>query len=602
MPPKKKNIVLGKISAPKSEKAPAVKKAKVVLKKLSDEMKSQLKEHSGKFDKKHIASMRMNIMRGDTFDEAHNKAEMKGKGMTGGGKRLLDQQFSVREASKFLGKELPDAVQGKGCDIMSVDETAKVEGKGLLEDLVKLTKPVKKLMEKLELPDQEKIIKKLMDEGKKISVASVKKVGKEIVGGGFFDSIRRGVSRAVNKVAKVVPKVAKKVAKVSKKALTSDRAIDIYKSAIPATTGTLGAVVGGPAGAVVGTVAGDQLAKETLGKGMMESVKKTFKDASDKIGLQPVNIKSLSRTVVGKLKKGKGIRISQGGDMSIFVKPEMEKKIRKAFMKGKGITISMSPNELGENKMKGSGIFGKSFDRLLDKAGIKDAVYKAGDIAKPFIQDAILQAGTAIPLALGQPELIPAGQIGATALNYYLDEPTKVQRSVSRVGDMLSGKKSVKKAVVEQVKEEMPMLKDAGINRPSAQEKDQIEGLLQRYGSSQLEEQIVSARKKLGMERANGNTRGQGLYAGRGLGAGLYASSKIRGRGHCCPSSTGYRNDEMKGEGLGAGLRVGRGEGLRVGGRGVFTNAMIQTNNPAVASSYKNARQQLPVFVGQKAM
>jgi len=32
MPPKKKNIVLGKISAPKSEKAPAVKKAKVVLK------------------------------------------------------------------------------------------------------------------------------------------------------------------------------------------------------------------------------------------------------------------------------------------------------------------------------------------------------------------------------------------------------------------------------------------------------------------------------------------------------------------------------------------------------------------------------------------
>jgi len=196
---------------------------------------------------------------------------------------------------------------------MSVDETAKVEGKGLLEDLVKLTKPVKKLMEKLELPDQEKIIKKLMDEGKKISVASVKKVGKEIVGGGFFDSIRRGVSRAVNKVAKVVPKVAKKVAKVSKKALTSDRAIDIYKSAIPATTGTLGAVVGGPAGAVVGTVAGDQLAKETLGKGMMESVKKTFKDASDKIGLQPVNIKSLSRTVVGKLKKGK-----------VFVFPKVE--------------------------------------------------------------------------------------------------------------------------------------------------------------------------------------------------------------------------------------------------------------------------------------
>ena len=41
---------------------------------LSQEMKTKLKTHAGKHDSKHIASMRMSILKGNSFEEAHKKA------------------------------------------------------------------------------------------------------------------------------------------------------------------------------------------------------------------------------------------------------------------------------------------------------------------------------------------------------------------------------------------------------------------------------------------------------------------------------------------------------------------------------------------------
>lgn len=49
----------------------------VKLKKLTESQKKKLKEHSVHHSKEHMMSMRMNMMRGDTFKEAHDKAMKK---------------------------------------------------------------------------------------------------------------------------------------------------------------------------------------------------------------------------------------------------------------------------------------------------------------------------------------------------------------------------------------------------------------------------------------------------------------------------------------------------------------------------------------------
>ena len=47
------------------------------LKKLTQSQKNKLKQHSKKYPVKHLASMRMNMMRGKTFEESHNIASKK---------------------------------------------------------------------------------------------------------------------------------------------------------------------------------------------------------------------------------------------------------------------------------------------------------------------------------------------------------------------------------------------------------------------------------------------------------------------------------------------------------------------------------------------
>lgn len=53
------------------------KKGLVKLKKLNESQKKKLKEHSANHSKEHMMSMRMNMMRGDSFKEAHDKAMKK---------------------------------------------------------------------------------------------------------------------------------------------------------------------------------------------------------------------------------------------------------------------------------------------------------------------------------------------------------------------------------------------------------------------------------------------------------------------------------------------------------------------------------------------
>jgi len=46
--------------------------------KLTDKQKEDLKKHGDKHSKSHIASMRMSMLKGASFEEAHKKAKDKG--------------------------------------------------------------------------------------------------------------------------------------------------------------------------------------------------------------------------------------------------------------------------------------------------------------------------------------------------------------------------------------------------------------------------------------------------------------------------------------------------------------------------------------------
>lgn len=159
-----------------------------------------------------------------------------------------------------------------------------------------------------------------------------------------------------------------------------------------------------------------------------------------------------SKNQMSKLKNGHNVRISpamEGCGMNLMVSPETYALAKKAFMKGKGIQMKLSPSEISLNKMmKGTGIFGKKFDKTLDKYGLKEGAYKVGDALKPALQAAILGGLMSGATALTASELVASGGLGAGAvpaiysgagtLGYlatdFLDNPSKYQKKQSNIG------------------------------------------------------------------------------------------------------------------------------------------------------------------------
>lgn len=159
---------------------------------------------------------------------------------------------------------------------------------------------------------------------------------------------------------------------------------------------------------------------------------------------------------LSKLKRGMPVRVKHGSGFNLLVHPETYNIVARAFAKGKGAEIALSRPELQANAMasagtpvaiqnpqqpqaggaqgpaiSGSGIFGKTGDKYLKKAGIRDIAYKLGDYAKPAVKAGIGAALTAGGVALGavQPELIPGipfGVAGGTMLaSDFLDHPQR---------------------------------------------------------------------------------------------------------------------------------------------------------------------------------
>ena len=396
-------------------------------------------------------------------------------------------------------------------------------------------------------------------------------------------SVGKTISRGTTKVAKDVASKTEDAAFKTGDFVKSEKGLKtIGKYAVPAAVGLLAGVAtgGNPvASAAAGAATGAAYDKLVMGKGGLiaqeafgEGLTGGMIEGEQKFRRHP--IKRLSAKQMTSMRKGRGVRCIRApcpdDSMDIMVDPMNMKKLSKSFMKGKGTTIKLSPEELNCNKceMKGEGIFGRWGDKVMDKLGVKKIAYKVGDIAKPFIKSAISKAAIAIPTALGQPELIPAAMIAANVVGKYMDKPSDYQKPAEKALNVIQGKKSI----MDVAKAELPELAKSTLN-----------DYIQRYGSAVLEGAVQSAKENLGLVRPNDNSPlnygsvagngiyGRGLTAGRGLGGGLTA-----------------------GRGLGGGLTAGSGafagQGIYAGSNRIIGGQIGQHSKGMVALAHPSMK------------
>ena len=464
---------------------------------------------------------------------------------------------------------------------------ATTTGKGLVEAKKKAHKFILDNIEKIKEADLEKI----------------KDVFLSVKGKGLFSSIGKAFKKAGSAIKKTATSVGKTISRGTTKVAkdigykTEDAAYktgDFVKSekglktigsyAVPATVGMLaGLATGGnpvasaAAGAATGAAydklvmgKGGLMAQEAFGEGLGGMIEGDI-ELANKSRYTRIPIKKLSAKQMTSMRKGRGVRCIRApcpdDEMDIMVDPMNTKKITKAFIKGKGITIALSPEELNCNKteMKGEGIFGRWGDKVMDKLGVKKIAYKVGDIAKPFVKSALSKAAIAIPTALGSPELIPAAMIAANVAGKYMDRPSDFQRPAEKALNVIQGNKSI----MDVAKDELPALAKSTLN-----------DYIQRYGSQVLEQAVQAAKSNLGLVRPNDNSpfnygavAGNGLY-GRGCcGAGLRAGSGLTGGGLTA------------GSGAFVGQGIYAGSNRVIGGQvGQHSKGIVALNHPAMKS------------------
>lgn len=138
---------------------------------------------------------------------------------------------------------------------------------------------------------------------------------------------------------------------------------------------------------------------------------------------------------LSKLRNGHRVRIkpaAEGQGFNLLVHPDRYDLISRTFDRGSGMEIALSPEEIVANKtgeIEGSGIFGKTGDRLLKKAGVKKLAYQLGDVAKPHLKSAINSALAAASVA--QPELSPFAYGASRLASDFLDHPSKYHNMMS---------------------------------------------------------------------------------------------------------------------------------------------------------------------------
>jgi hypothetical protein len=147
-----------------------------------------------------------------------------------------------------------------------------------------------------------------------------------------------------------------------------------------------------------------------------------------------VSIERPSARVLGKLRKGKKVRVSKGCGMQIVVHASRINPMTRCFDKGKAHTIELTPEEVTMNRsadMSGSGLFddirggfeklGKELKPVAEKVGkaIEPVAKQAAGQALDYLADQAPTIGASalsgLALFAGQPELVPLAQMAGRA-------------------------------------------------------------------------------------------------------------------------------------------------------------------------------------------
>ena len=509
-----------------------VKKSGSKLQKLSDEAKSKLMEHAKHHTKKHLASMRMNMMRGVSFDEAHEKAVKKF-----GGAGLYSGMVEGGNLLKSIGKV------AKKIPIVKKIKKASKSPKGLAKVV-------------LETAIDDTPVSLLVPEGSSDKLVDV--ATKKAKGGGILKTIRK-IGKTAGKPFEIAGP------KVNPFELGYEGGYKLAEAIDKSTS--KGGIIEGDIKPRRGKKFSEKIGAKIEG-GMMMMDGGAMLDMKN-----PFSVKQLSPTQVRNLKKGRKVRVQAGKDIDLMLDEKQMNRILKTFKKGKGATIQMSPETIMENKkIEGKGIFGKQFDREVKKSIGNTAakvLYKVADAAKPLVKAGLMAAAVAVPTALGNPELIPATLIAAKTAGMYLDKPTTYQKNPEKIAlavaqsslDELADVKvnlvpdEKKKPAVKAV-ETRSMSAPPSLAEGAPTFEKGLENFIRLYGIEELERLTNRAKSATGSVRVNENTSfvGNGIYAAPRVGMGLFSGSGI------------YAS-------------VGRGLGS---GDGNYPNALLGLGHPAL--------------------
>jgi hypothetical protein len=278
----------------------------------------------------------------------------------------------------------------------------------------------------------------------------------------------------------------------------------------------------------------------------------------------------LSKQALSKLKRGLPARVLEGTGMQLAIMPHQFDAVSKAFLKKKGMNVTLSAPEVEANtvaEIGGEGIFGKRADKAMKKAGVKKLIYKTGAALKPLAMEAIDAAGAAAA-AYGVPPSVIA--LATKETKGYIDKPEDYQ---TKKGQNALLKRTGKVAMevgspylaeagidVEQVKDAAKLARDmkkASKSGGPAVSSESLKGdaeeaflsTLQAYMDKRAASTAPRPTNPMDMGdqdgiignglmqdirktlRQNKGLGGMGLYAGapsgRGIGMGLYAGGMI---------------------------------------------------------------------------
>ena len=192
-----------------------------------------------------------------------------------------------------------------------------------------------------------------------------------------------------------------------------------------------------------------------------------------------IRIKALSKQALSKLRRGLPTRIMEGEGMQIAVMPHQYSNIERAFMKSKGVNVTLSAPEVDANmvsEISGEGIFGKKADKYMEKKGIKKAIYSVGTALKPLAM-ASIDAAAAAATAYGVPA--PLVALAQNETKGYIDDPDSYQTK--------KGQNALLKRVGTTALDlGEPYLAEAGIDVQKVKEAGKLAQELKRKGKSSI--------------------------------------------------------------------------------------------------------------------